>query len=231
MEGIINNSICDETKRYRGKGKLTKDLEQKRINANIGEECQICKYCDAVRLITDFRKNRKKCIFCERESDKKYYTKEYREKKKIYKNNRIKTDPVYKFIICQRRRIYNCIKKKQKKTIQLLGCNSQEYFNWLQYNFNDSINFENHGTFWHIDHVIPISTFNFENEDEQLLAFNWRNTTPLSAKENSSKNNRLVSSQIEEHFKKLISYHKEKDIEMPKEFIDLFARFLVAGNP
>ena len=30
---------------------------------------------------------------------------------------------------------------------------------------------------------------NLDNQEEQLLAFNWRNTMPLSSKENLSKNN------------------------------------------
>jgi hypothetical protein len=31
--------------------------------------------------------------------------------------------------------------------------------------------------------------------------------------------------------KKLLDYHKEKNIEMPQKYIDLFAKHLDAGNP
>jgi hypothetical protein len=51
---------------------------------------------------------------------------------------------------------------------------------------------ENHGKEWHIDHVIPISKFDLNNQEEQILAFNWRNTMPLSCKENLSKNNKIT---------------------------------------
>jgi hypothetical protein len=54
---------------------------------------------------------------------------------------------------------------------------------------------------------------------------------PLSPKENLSKNSKILVPQIEQHYKKLLDYHKENDMEIPQEFIDLFAKYLVAGNP
>ena len=49
-------------------------------------------------------------------------------------------------------------------------------------------------------------------------------------KENLSKNNKIIKSQIEQHYKKLTEYHIENKIEMPQLFIDLFAKHLVDGN-
>lgn len=46
---------------------------------------------------------------------------------------------------------------------------------------------------------------------------------PLNAKENLSKNNKILTPQVEEHLKHLLEYHKTQNIEMPQEFIDLFA--------
>jgi hypothetical protein len=54
---------------------------------------------------------------------------------------------------------------------------------------------------------------------------------PLLAKENLSKNNKIVKPQIEQHLKTLADYHKENSIELPQVYIDLYARFLEAGNP
>ena len=82
-----------------------------------------------------------------------------------------------------------------------------------------------------IEHHIPLSKFNLELESEQLVAFNWRNTMPLSPEENLSKNNRIIIPQIEQHYKNLVDYHIKNNIEMPQIFIDLFARYLVAGIP
>jgi hypothetical protein len=76
-----------------------------------------------------------------------------------------------------------------------------------------------------------LSKFDLNNDDEQLIAFNWRNTMPLSCKENLSKNNKILKSQIEQHLTTLLNYHKKNTIEMPQEYIDLFAKHLDAGSP
>jgi hypothetical protein len=159
-----------------------------------------------VRAKTEFRHNRLKCKICERD------------------------EPVEKFKRTVRSRIYLAI-KKDKHTIEYLGCTSKEYLHWLLSNGNDYYTLENRGQYWHIDHVIPLSKFNLENEEEQLIAFNWRNTMPLSVKENLSKNNKIFIPQVEQHLKLLSEYHIKNNIEMPEKFINLFAKHLVAGTP
>ena len=63
-----------------------------------------------------------------------------------------------------------------------------------------------------------------------MIAFNWRNTTALSCKENLSKNKKILKPQIEQHLKKLKEYHTENQLDLPQVFIDLFAKHLVAGS-
>jgi hypothetical protein len=141
-------------------------------------------------------------------------------------------EPTEKFKRYIRTRIYNCLrnKNKTKHSIEYLGCSSNEYFKWI-FNCNHNYSLDNHGNEWHIDHVIPISKFDLNNQEEQLLAFNWRNTTSLSSKENLSKNNKIIKSQIEQHYIKLLEYHIENKLDLPQVFIDLFAKHLVAGSP
>jgi len=101
---------------------------------------------------------------------------------------------------------------------------------WISDNKND-FTMENHGELWHIDHVVPLSRFNLQDNDEQLLAFNWRNTMALSKKENLSKNNKIDNVQIYNHYNKLLEYHNKHNIIMPQEYNHLFAKHLVAGSP
>ena len=54
---------------------------------------------------------------------------------------------------------------------------------------------------------------------------------PLSCKENLSKNNKIIKSQVEQHYKKLVDYHIENKLDLPQVFINLFAKHLVDGNP
>ena len=173
----------------------------------IGLENKQCKYCNEIKHKEKFRYNRLKCRDCERD------------------------EPTEKFKRYIRTRIYNCLRNKNKTlhSVEYLGCSSNEYFDWI-FNYNNNCNLENHGKEWHIDHVIPISKFNLDNNEEQIVAFNWRNTMPLSCKENLSKNNKIIKEQIENHYKKLLEYHLENKLDLPQVFIDLFAKHLVAGS-
>lgn len=196
---------------YKKKKKAIRDekklVELTQLEEEIGQDNTICKYCKDVKPKTHFRHNRLKCKDCERE------------------------DPFEKFKRYARTRIYNCLKRnKNKHAHEYLGCMPSEYLQWICFNTKD-FTLENYGKVWHIDHVIPLSKFNFENEQEALLAFNWRNTTPLLARDNLVKNNKIIPSQIEQHLKTLTDYHKKNSIELPQVYIDLYARFLEAGTP
>ena len=77
-----------------------------------------------------------------------------------------------------------------------LGCTSEEYEAFLAPLFahqpvsptGEVMSFKNHGA-WHIDHIRPISSFDFTNGDIDVYyqAFNFRNTQPLWAAANLSK--------------------------------------------
>ena len=118
---------------------------------------------------------------------------------------------------------------KAKSHIEYLGTSTNEYLDWIM-SYDINYNLDNYGPVWHIDHVIPLSQFDLLNEEEQLLAFNWRNTMPLSATENLKKNKRIDIAQIDEHLKKLEEYHTIKNIIMPENFKKLYATYLDAGT-
>ena len=186
---------------------VIREADLKALEEKIGSENTICKYCKEVKPKTRFRHNRKKCADCERD------------------------EPMEKLKRLVRSRICGLLNKnKSKHTIEYLGCDADNYIKWLQFNDSNYI-LDNRGVDWHIDHVIPLSKFNLEDEEEQLIAFNWRNTTALSPQENLSKNNKIIPEQIEEHLQKLIIYHEENNIELPQNYIDLFAKHLDAGSP
>ena len=187
--------------------KHNKVIERKKIKEEeIGKDNKKCNYCEKIKYNTCFRYNRLKCRDCERD------------------------EPIDKIKRVIRSRIYAALKIKDKKTVEYLGCTNKEYLNWML-NVNNKYTLENRGKEWHIDHVIPISKFDLDNPEEQLIAFNWRNTMPLSAKENLSKNNKIIKEQIENHYKKLVEYHLENKLDLPQVYIDLFAKHLADGNP
>ena len=193
---------------YKHKRMLERQQLKKEEQNKIGIDNKLCKYCRKIKHKDRFRHNRMKCRDCERD------------------------EPVEKFKRYVRTRIYTCLrhKNKTKHSIEYLGCSSECYFNWM-FSYDNNFNLDNHGKEWHIDHVIPLSKFDLNSEHEQFLAFNWRNTMPLSCTENMSKNNKIIKEQIELHYKKLIDYHTENKLDLPQVFIDLFAKHLDAGTP
>jgi len=189
--------------------KHNKVIERQQLKLEeIGEDNKKCSVCFTIKNKCKFRYNRLKCRDCERD------------------------DPVDKFKRNIRSRIWIALKKnKELHTIQYLGISSPDYLQWMV-TYNEKYTLDNHGNNgWHIDHVIPLSKFNLDNIDEQMIAFNWRNTMPLSAKDNLSKNSKILLPQIEQHLEKLKEYHLENKLDLPQVFIDLFAKYLVDGKP
>ena len=237
---VKKRNICKECS-----NKWAKIARNKRnILLITNNENKICKICSNEKPLTDFIKNRYLCKDCNNKNYRDLYktNEEFRLKvllKDKNKNREVSNkaqrirynNPINKFISVQRSRISIALKNKQKHTIEYLGCDSEQYFNWLKYNFNETYNFENYGDIWHIDHVIPIHIFNLNNEEEQLLAFNWRNTMPLLANDNLKKGIKIYKSQIEQHYKKLLEYHTKNKLDLPQVYIDLFAKHLDAGSP
>jgi len=240
-EFIKKRNICKECS-----NKWAKIAREKRYSETLIDITeQKCNVCKETKHISDLIKNRYLCKECynQKYRDKYKNDEEYNLKIRLKDKNknrqvanesqrkRYNSNPITKFMCIQRSRITIALNNKQLHSIEYLGCNSEEYFSWLKYNFNDNFKFENHGTMWHIDHVIPIHNFNLENSEEQLLAFNWRNTMPLSISENLKKGIKINLLQIEQHYKKLLEYHIENKLDLPQVFIDLFAKHLDDGKP
>ncbi|MDB9992585.1 hypothetical protein OAD97_00285 [bacterium] len=106
----------------------------------------------------------------------------YHQKRERYNNN-----PQYKLKKLLRGRIYSSVKSKSNSSQELLGCDIETYYNYLEKQFTKDMTWDNHGKVWEIDHTIPLNTFDLEDEGEQFKAFNYMNTRPLPITENRSR--------------------------------------------
>lgn len=209
-DAAANERIKMEAREYKRRKtearQKVREEEKTKLEAEIGEENTICKYCKRVAAKTHFRHNRLKCKDCERD------------------------EPLEKFKRVIRSRIWSGLIKNHKHTVEYLGCDFVEYEKWL-ISYSPEFTMDNRGTVWHIDHVIPLSRFNLEDPAQQLIAFNWRNTAPLLARDNLSKNRAIIPEQIEHHLEKLAEYHANHKIEFPDVFSELFATQPNCGKP
>ena len=108
----------------------------------------------------------------------------------IKKNNikiKRKTDKNFQISEILRSKIYKNIKFNKETSYQnIIGLNITMLKKWLEFRFDKNMNWTNFGTYWQIDHIIPISLFDLSNQNEINICFNWKNLQPLESKENRS---------------------------------------------
>jgi hypothetical protein len=123
----------------------------------------------------------------------------YKNRKKIiqknteYERKKLKTD--INFILRKRlrARLKAALKgkNKSKSTMELLGVPHMDFLKtWLECKFKEGMTWENRHL-WHIDHVLPCSSFDLTKPEEQAKCFHYTNLQPLWASENLSKGNRI----------------------------------------
>ena len=76
---------------------------------------------------------------------------------------------------------------KNDSTMNYIGCNIQYLREWFEYNFTAEMTWENYGTYWSIDHIIPVSKFDLEDEMQKKQCWNWSNMMPVTVAYNSTK--------------------------------------------
>jgi hypothetical protein len=116
-----------------------------------------------------------------------------------YHNNRNKelrkNDPLKKMTFNVRTRIGVFLKKneitKNNTTFKIVGCSPEFLKEYLEKQFISGMSWDNYGKFgWHIDHIIPLSSANTEEEIYKLC--HYSNLQPLWAQDNLIKGNRVV---------------------------------------
>jgi hypothetical protein len=122
-----------------------------------------------------------------------------KNKDKINANKRCReklkreTNPSYKLITNQRTRITGILKNhKTTKTLDLLCCSAQFLRTYLESKFLDGMSWENYGKYgWHVDHIIPCSSFDLTDSEQQKKCFHYTNLQPLWAIDNLKKSNKI----------------------------------------
>lgn len=85
----------------------------------------------------------------------------------------------------------SCKEKKNNKTMEYVGCSKEQLRSHIESQFKDGMNWENYGK-WHIDHIVPISSFDLSKENQIFKAMNYINLQPLWAEENIKKSNKQM---------------------------------------
>lgn len=112
-----------------------------------------------------------------------------------YGTNRKKVDIQFKLQCAVRDRLNKALKGNQKSgsAIKDLGCTVEELKTHLETQFQEGMSWSNWARDgWHIDHRIPLSSFDLTDREQLLKAVNYTNLQPLWALENIIKSNKIL---------------------------------------
>lgn len=167
-----------------------------------------CNKCNQEKDIKDFYKSNHPshvqgyitpCKECLKNQQKNKYTGEYHKNRlqnltseqkqqrtqQLTENARKRRkDPKTRLKEALRTRIYNSMRNnKTQTTLEYLGCSIDQYKKHLESQFTSEMTWDNWGTYWEIDHIIPLSKGG---------TFHFSNTQPLSITENRKKSNKIT---------------------------------------
>jgi hypothetical protein len=136
-----------------------------------------------------------------RDQNKEYFNQycnnHYHTKKELYREwnkNQYHTDISFRIKHVTSARINEALKTyqtlKRNRTIEYLGCNMDEYTQYLEYQFTSEMNWDNYGEYWEIDHIKPVDSFDLNNEENLYKCFHYLNTQPLEKTKNREKSNK-----------------------------------------
>jgi hypothetical protein len=176
-----------------------------RLKENLKEGYKTCTCCKQELPLTDFKPGKGRfgvgatCKIC---FNKKWneYQKQTGQNKKHNKLKR-QTDIQWKLKSNLRGRYLDALKRhtnggkvnKHHSAIELLGCNIDDYKQYLEQQFHPDMTWENHGILWEIDHIKPCASFDLTDVNQQQECFHYKNTQPLYKSYNRSKGAKFLS--------------------------------------
>ena len=82
--------------------------------------------------------------------------------------------------------------RKSYRCEKYLGCSITEARLYLQKRFKKGMQWNNYGSAWHIDHIIPLAKWDLTQEEQRMRAANILNLQPMWARDNLKKSARLL---------------------------------------
>lgn len=160
----------------------------------------------------EYRLNNEDSIRAQRKQYREANADHIKEKQKEYlpiRKQRIKerrkVDKDFQLTEILRSKIHKMLKGNETSYKDLIGCEHDTLKKWLEFQFDDKMSWDNIGTYWHVDHILPINKFDLSNELDKRVCFRWTNLQPLEGKENRSKYNHL---QLQHYFNSIITIHR-----------------------
>jgi hypothetical protein len=159
-------------------------------------ETKRCSSCESEKDLNEFNNLRSSsdgkhnvCRVCSNETSRLWRINNRRHVNN-YMSQHYATNPQYRIKTSMLNRLNRFIKNGiySRRTEELIGCSRQVFTDWIYFNLEDGMTFENHGTLWSFDMVIPFKAFDLTNEDDLRAVMNYSNIKPCIKDMNWRKN-------------------------------------------
>jgi hypothetical protein len=137
------------------------------------------------------------------------------ERNNRYERERRQTDPIFKLLLNTKGSVYKALKREKggkhgSKTLDSLPFTIEQLKEHLESQFDENMNWDNYGSYWHVDHIYPLKALPYDNLDHPHFRLVWdlNNLRPLGAKENMSKGDEIPEN-IPEHIKNYLENEKK----------------------
>lgn len=236
-----NHRKCRECTKaaQRERNKQLKEQQSKiKSDPELKKQPKTCNKCNQTKTIGDFRPNRGECLDCERAYGREYNTEHHDVRQNWQDNNSErfaelkanlyqKNKPIIREKYNKRYAEDNCFrlhqnsKKQLQKNISKIhtiedcaGKKFEKVAKWLEYNFTDEMTWDNHGTVWDVDHVIPVSKWDLNIPEQVEICFDWKNLSPLECDINRHKKSDKIDKElITRHIQRLKEYYQENELD------------------
>ena len=83
------------------------------------------------------------------------------------------------------------------------GLGIEQFRKWIEIQFTEELNWENFGTAWQFDHIVPVAYFDFSIEDDLILCWNFINIRVERIEPNKNRGNRIDVMAVKPYFEAL----------------------------
>lgn len=104
------------------------------------------------------------------------------------------------------------LKRRSKAISKKVNISLEFFIEWFELQFDENMNWDNYGTYWEIDHVIPVSDFDIFDDIIVSKLNDWKNLRPLEITKNKQKKANVSFDTVLIHEKKV--YHFENIIKI-----------------
>jgi 5-methylcytosine-specific restriction endonuclease McrA len=94
------------------------------------------------------------------------------------------------------RRMIGSQGKTRGRSNKLIGCDADSLCLILEAQFLPGMTWANYGTAWHVDHIIPLSSYDLTDPAQQREAFHYTNLQPLWAHDNMAKGDEVPGTEL-----------------------------------